>query len=61
MTDLVTVRVTLEVTVRQLDKLTQVASQHGWMREEPRKRWTVSEQKEAARYAVEALVREVLV
>jgi hypothetical protein len=51
-------RITLDVDARELDRLVSLAYGYGWSREEPRKSWTDRERKEAARYAIEALVSE---
>jgi hypothetical protein len=51
-------RITLEVDAHELDRLASLAYGYGWSREEPRKSWTDRERKEAARYAIEALVSE---
>lgn len=54
------VRVDLELTEDELRALAGRAYGLGWMREEPRKRWTPSEYKEAARIVVSNLVSEEL-
>jgi hypothetical protein len=51
-------RITLDVDAHELDRLASLAYGYGWSREEPRKSWTDRERKEAARYAIEALVSE---
>jgi hypothetical protein len=51
-------RITLDVDAHELDRLAGLAYGYGWSREEPRKSWTDKERKEAARYAIEALVSE---
>jgi hypothetical protein len=51
-------RITLDVDAHELDRLASLAYGYGWLREEPRKSWTDRERKEAARYAIEALVSE---
>jgi hypothetical protein len=51
-------RITLDVDVHELDRLASLAYGYGWSREEPGKSWTDRESKEAARYAIEAIVSE---
>lgn len=51
-------RITLEVDAHELDRLVSLAYDYSWSREEPHKSWTDRERKEAARYAIEAIVSE---
>lgn len=41
-----------------IDDLVQKAGLHGFLRVDPRKRWTLPEQKEAVRWYLEYLVRK---
>lgn len=54
------VQVVIEVTEAEAVRLADEAYRHGWMREEPRKRWSERELKEALRFAVPHIVREKL-
>jgi hypothetical protein len=49
-------RIQVEVTNAELDRLVGYAIIHGFVRVEPRKRWTDRERREAARYAMEKLI-----
>lgn len=54
------IRLDLEVDEPQVQKLIQTAYLTGWSREEPRKRWTEKEKKEAARYGLQSIIeREI--
>jgi hypothetical protein len=45
-----TLRLSLDVNGRTLELLVRAAFREGWLREEPRRRWTERERKEAARW-----------
>jgi hypothetical protein len=51
-------RITLDVDANELDRLADLACSYGWSRFAPHRSWTDKERKEAARYAIEALVSE---
>jgi len=52
--------VKFELTRDKLMKLENEAVKNGFMREDPRKRWTMREVKEAARWEVMRMVKEKL-
>jgi hypothetical protein len=54
------VRVDIEITNSEGLSLAGTAYRFGYQREEPRKRWSSQELKEATRYAVQGLVKEEL-
>lgn len=54
------VRLDIELTDEEVARLQRKAILHGYSRENPRKAWTDKEKKEAARYGIEALVRDYL-
>ena len=49
-----------ELTKDEIQDLVSFANSAGWKRENPRKKWTEPEQKEAIRYAVRKLVHDHL-
>jgi hypothetical protein len=54
------VRIELELTEVEALALAGRAYSFGWKREEPRKRWREPELKEAARAAVQGMVKELV-
>jgi len=51
---------TIKVTVDDRERLlalVDMAVKHGFMREDPRRRWSKKEEREAARFAVEYMIR----
>jgi len=40
--------------------LDKIASDYGWLREEPRKPWTAAEHKEKCRFAMETLIKTAI-
>ena len=50
----------VELTDHELRKLAGLAYRFGWQRENPQKTWTPAEYKEAARFAVQHLVRQAV-
>jgi hypothetical protein len=50
-------RVDIEIDDNDVQKFIQLAYRSGWLREDPRRAWSVTEHKEAVRYGIEHLVQ----
>lgn len=52
-------RLMIETTVGDIDLLWHQAVKHGFTREEPRKRWSEREKREAAKYEVQHYIESL--
>ena len=50
------VRIDLDLTQGEIDRLSHLAIIRGWLRENERGRWKTTDTKEAVRYAIERLI-----